>query len=54
MFFLDGEKLIEIKSEVIGVSRYLYIVNKLYKENKEWVEKELLKYSLEHKKSKRD
>jgi len=48
---LDGKELIQIRPESIRVSRYLYLVNKLYEENKEWIERELSKHSLEHKKS---
>jgi len=50
---LDGKELIQVRPESIRVSRYLYIVNKLYEENKEWIEKELFKHSLEHRKTKR-
>ncbi len=45
---LDGEKLIEIDPSSIRVARYLYIVDMLYKKNKNFIDRELLVHSLEH------
>lgn len=48
--YIDG-KLIEIDPNSIRLARYLHIIDKLYKENMDYVKRELSKYSLEFKAS---
>ncbi|ADM28103.1 putative 4Fe-4S ferredoxin protein [Ignisphaera aggregans DSM 17230] len=47
---LDGEKLIEIDPNSIRVARYLHLVDILYKMNRELIDRELMKHSLEYRK----
>jgi len=46
---VDGEQLVEIDPDAIRAARYLHIVDKLVREQREWVEGELSKHSLEFK-----
>jgi len=45
---VDGKELVEIDPVAIRVARYLHIVNELVKRNREEIDKELSKHSLEH------
>jgi len=50
---VDGKELVEIDPVAIRVARYLHIVNELVKRNREEVDRELSKHSLEHVKVKK-
>ena len=45
---VNGDKLVEITPNSIRVARYLHIIDKLIENNKDFVENELLRHSLEY------
>ncbi len=49
---VDGKELREVDPVAVRVARYLHIVQQLIEQNRELVENELSKHSLEHRKSK--
>jgi len=48
---LDGKELIEIDPNSVRAARYLYLVDMLYRKNREFVDGELMKHSLEYRRS---